>query len=238
MVATLSKCLGIITARGGSKRIPRKNIKEFCGKPIISYSITAALESKIFDQVMVSTDDVEIGEISKKYGATIPFFRSEKTANDIAATHEVLLEVLSMYENMGEHFDYICCIYPTAPFVTSDKLKTAMDMLISQDLSTVLPIVPFSFPLQRGFVLRDKQVKFMYPEHEFTRSQDLETIYHDCGQFYCLKVSDFLEEQRLVMKKAKPIIVSELEAQDIDNEDDWKLAEIKYRKMLEKNKVM
>ena len=115
------RCLAVITARGGSKRIPRKNIKDFCGKPIIAYSIEAALESNIFDEVMVSTDDEEIKEIALKYGAKVPFMRSEETSNDMAMTHEVILEVLRVYREAGIEFEYVCCIYPTAPFITKEK---------------------------------------------------------------------------------------------------------------------
>lgn len=226
--------LAVITARGGSKRIPRKNIKDFCGKPIMAYSIEAALESGAFDTVMVSTDDSEIAEIAEKYGATVPFFRSEKTSNDFAVTSQVLAEVLEEYESRGQRFDRVCCIYPTAPFITAERLRTAMELLEEKQADSVLPVVRFSFPPQRGVVLEDGFLKFMWPEHRNTRSQDLEPFYHDVGQFYCVNVESFREQQVLVMEKTVPLILSELEIQDIDTEEDWKLAELKYQMLKEK----
>ncbi len=144
--------IAIITARGGSKRIPRKNIKDFLGKPIIAYSIEAALGSGVFDEVMVSTDDEEIAEIAKKYGAKVPFFRSEATSNDFATTADVILEVLDYYnKNLEKTFDHFICIYPTAPFVTADKLKDAYGQFKREDADSLVPVVRFSFPPQRGF---------------------------------------------------------------------------------------
>lgn len=226
------KSVAIITARGGSKRIPRKNIKEFCGKPIIAYSIEAALESEIFDEVMVSTDDKEIAEISEKYGAKVPFLRSAETSGDYATSADVLTEVIESYRSRGLEFTYFCCIYPTAPFVTAEKLKVAMEMLEKNpELDAVVPVVKFSFPPQRAFVIEDEKVKIIRPEIFQMRSQDLEPIYHDCGQYYCMKTKEFLETQRLVLKNTYPIITPETEVQDIDNMDDWNIAEIKYQKM-------
>ncbi|MCH5337497.1 MAG: pseudaminic acid cytidylyltransferase [Acetatifactor sp.] len=226
--------LAVITARGGSKRIPRKNIKDFCGKPIMAYSIEAALKSGVFDTVMVSTDDREIAEIAEKYGAAVPFFRSEKTSNDFAVTSQVLAEVLEEYESRGQCFDRMCCIYPTAPFITAERLRTAMELLEEKQADSVLPVVRFSFPPQRGVVLEDGFLRFKWPEHRNTRSQDLESFYHDVGQFYCVNVESFREQQVLVMEKTVPLILSELEIQDIDTEEDWKLAELKYQMLKEK----
>ena len=141
-----TKCVAVITARGGSKRIPRKNIKEFCEKPIIAYSIEAAKESGVFDAVMISTDDEVIAEIGKKYGGEVPFYRSEKTSNDFATTTDVLMEVLDEYDKRGEHFDVACCLYPTAPFITSARLKEAVEILLNSDADTLIPVVPFSYP--------------------------------------------------------------------------------------------
>lgn len=226
--------LAVITARGGSKRIPRKNIKEFCGKPIMAYSIEAALKSGVFDTVMVSTDDREIAEIAEKYGATVPFFRSEKTSNDFAVTSQVLAEVLEEYESRGQCFDRVCCIYPTAPFISAGRLRTAMELLEEKQADSVLPVVRFSFPPQRGVVMEDGFLRFKWPEHRNTRSQDLEPFYHDVGQFYCVNVESFREQQVLVMERTVPLIMSELEIQDIDTEEDWKLAELKYQMLKEK----
>lgn len=225
--------IAIITARGGSKRIPRKNIKEFLGKPIIAYSIEAALKSGVFDEVMVSTDDEEIADIAKKFGAKVPFLRSEATSNDTATTNDVLLEVLEEYEKRGKKFDYCACIYPTAPFVTADKLKKANDLLLSNNVDTLIPVVSFSYPPKRALVIRDERLVFKYPEYMDSRSQDLETEYHDIGQFYFFNVNAFKKNKNLMIGNILPLVVDEMEVQDIDNESDWKIAEIKYQKMLD-----
>lgn len=227
------KSIAIITARGGSKRIPRKNIKEFCGKPILAYSIEAALQSGLFDEVMVSTDDEEIAEIGKRYGAKVPFFRSEKTANDFATTNDVLLEVLEEYEKRGEHFDVACCIYPTAPFVTAEKLKNAMELLLASDADTLIPVVAFSYPPQRAMVVEDGRLVFEYPQYIDARSQDLTPHYHDVGQFYCFRVAPYKINKKLMLGNILPMVISELEVQDIDNLNDWEIAEMKYRLMTE-----
>ena len=225
--------VAIITARGGSKRIPKKNIKEFCGKPIIAYSIEAALESKVFDEVMVSTDDAEIAEVAKRYGALVPFMRSAETANDYATTEDVLEEVLREYEKQGKIFSEVCCIYPTAPFVTAEKLVNAKKLLDNNpSADSVMPVVQFSFPPQRGLVVRDNSLSYMYPENAAKRSQDLEPIYHDCGQFYYCRTESLLKYHDVVGKHTLPLTVSELEVQDIDNLSDWNIAEIKYKAML------
>lgn len=231
---TDSTCLAIITARGGSKRIPRKNIKEFLGKPIMAYSIDAALKSGVFDEVMVSTDDEDIRDIALRYGASVPFMRSEKTSNDMAMTHEVIIEVLEEYEKIGKTFEFVCCIYPTAPFITAEKLREGKSILEKEDVDAVVPVVAFSFPPQRAFVIRDNSVKFNMPENRLVRSQDLEKWYHDCGQFYFLRTKQFLAEKNLIMERTAPMIMDELEVQDIDNYDDWKIAELKMQLMIDK----
>ncbi len=228
--------VAIITARGGSKRIPRKNIRDFLGKPIIAYSIQVALESKLFDEIMVSTDDKEIADIAISYGAKVPFFRSEKNSDDYAGTADVLKEVLEEYAKLGKIFDWMCCIYPTAPLVTADKLIESMKKLQEINADALIPIVKFSYPPQRSFVMNEKRfLEYKYPENIFKRSQDLEMLYHDAGQFYFAKVDKFLECNCLVTESTIPYIISELEVQDIDNEEDWKIAEMKYQ-MIIKNK--
>lgn len=226
--------LAIITARGGSKRIPRKNIKEFCGKPIIAYSIDAALKSGVFDEVMVSTDDTEIAEIAKKYGAQVPFMRSTETSNDFATTMDVLKEVVGNYKDkLGKSFDYICCIYPTAPFVTANKVKNVFNLLKEGNADQVVPVVKFSFPPQRCFVIdNDGALSYKWPENKNTRSQDLEPLYHDAGQFYFYKSSIFYENKTDI--KTIPYVLSDLEVQDIDNEEDWEIAEIKYQLLVQR----
>ncbi len=222
--------LAIITARGGSKRIPRKNIKEFCGKPILCYSIEAALESEAFDEIMVSTDDPEIAGVALKAGASVPFFRSEEMSGDFASTDDVIMEVLTEYQKNGAEFDAFCCIYPTAPFLTGKRLKAAMDLLDTAD--SVMPVVPFSYPPQRGLVVnKNGFVERQFPEYAAARSQDLPKIYHDCGQFYACRTAPFLKSGTTDVERLVPLILSEMEVQDIDTLEDWEIAEIKYRRL-------
>jgi len=228
--------LAIITARGGSKRIPRKNIKDFSGKPIIQYSIEAALLSKCFDEVMVSTDDKEIAEFALSCGAKVPFFRSEKNSDDYSTTADVLIEVIEQYKNEGIDFDYACCIYPTAPFITAEKLKTAHEKLRENDVISVVPIVRFGFPILRSFKMEEGYVKLNWPEYINTRSQDLAPAFHDAGQFYFFRVEDFLRTKKLFTEKTIGIEMPEVEVQDIDNVEDWRIAEIKYSFLLDKLK--
>lgn len=226
--------IAIITARGGSKRIPGKNKKDFLGKPIICYSIEAAISSGLFEEIMVSTDDEEIARIAKEAGASVPFMRSDASSDDFATTDDVLMEVLEEYEKRGRVFDYMACIYPTAPFVTAEKLKNAMNILIKEKASGVMPVVGFSFPPQRGMVVRNGRLEYCYPENILKRSQELETIYHDCGQFYCYNVEKYRACRGNLPDGYVPVVVEETEVQDIDNFSDWKLAEIKYSMMQEK----
>lgn len=225
------KKIAIIPARGGSKRIPRKNRKEFCGKPILAYSIEAALDAGVFDRVMVSTDDEEIAEIARQYGAEVPFLRSAETSGDFATTPDVIFEVLDEYEKRGEIFDVGCFVFPTAPFVTGAKIAEAMELLLERDVDTVMPVVAFSFPPQRAVVIRDEKLVFEYPQYMDSRSQDLEPHYHDAGQFGVFRVEAFRKNKKFWVGNILPYVVSELEVQDIDNETDWKIAEMKYRMM-------
>lgn len=226
--------IAIITARGGSKRIPGKNIRKFCGIPIIAYSIKAALESGMFSEVMVSTDSEEIAAIARGYGAAVPFMRSEKTSDDYATTADVILEVLEQYKKMGKEFEYACCIYPTAPFVTAEKLQKAMEIMKANNPVEVMPVVAFSYPPQRSYIIESTGlIKYKYPEYMTARSQDLERQYHDAGQFYVYHVEKYVACEGKVAEGVMPIIVSDLEVQDIDNEEDWKVAELKYQLMKE-----
>lgn len=221
--------IAIITARGGSKRIPHKNIKPFLGKPIIEYSIEAALNAGVFDEVMVSTDDEEIAHIAEACGAKVPFFRSKENSDDFSTTSDVIREVLKEYENRGQRFDYACCIYPTAPFLTAETIRDAMEILMDKKADSVVPVVKFSFPPQRAVVVRDGAIKMNMPEYALTRSQDLEPWYHDCGQFYCLNVESFLEQGFLVMDNTYPYYQDEMNVQDIDTVEDWEMAEMKMK---------
>ena len=223
------KTLCIIPARGGSKRIPRKNVRPFLGTPIIAYSIRAARESGLFDAVMVSTDDTEIAEIAAQYGAEVPFLRSAETATDYATTAAVLTEVLRTYAGRGQVFDRVCCLYATAPFVTADTLRAAFDKLESGGFDTVFPVVRFGFPVQRAVVFQHDKLAWLQPEHALTRSQDLPPAFHDAGQFYVFNVPRFLETGQLLTANTGGLEIPELEAQDIDTLTDWQLAELKFR---------
>lgn len=223
------KRIAIITARGGSKRIPRKNILPFNGQPIITYSIKAAIESGLFDEVMVSTDDDEIAAVAKECGAKIPFMRSEATSNDFANTEDVLREVIEEYGKRGITFESMCCIYPTAPFISAERLKEAVEKFEASDAETLLPVVRFSYPPQRGLVIKEDYLVFNQPEFMQSRSQDLEKMYHDVGQFYIMNTEAFLKNGAIMKGKIIPFEIPELEVQDIDDMTDWKLAEIKYQ---------
>jgi pseudaminic acid cytidylyltransferase len=221
--------IAIIPARGGSKRIPGKNKKLFLGKPIITYSIEAALQSSLFDEVMVSTDDPEIAEIAKQLGASVPFLRSSETSNDLATLAEVIQEVLATYNGLNKKFDTVCCVLPTAPFVSSEMLRLAYTKLQDENLEVVFPVVAFSFPIQRALKIKDQLVSMLSPKYMNSRSQDLEERYHDAGQFYILNTNAFQKEQKIYLQLAGAIIASPLKVQDIDTETDWKLAEMKYK---------
>ena len=226
--------IAIITARGGSKRIPHKNIRLFCGEPMIVYSIRAAKESGLFDEVMVSTDDETIAAIAREYGANVPFRRSEENANDTATTADVLAEVLNRYEADGYSFENACCIYPTAPFLTADVLQTAWEKLSASGADSVMPVVAFSFPPQRGMTIEGDKVRFVDEANRNTRSQDLPTIYHDCGQFYFFRVEPFLASGILIGENTAALVMPELLVQDIDNEEDFRVAEFKYKYLHQK----
>jgi N-acylneuraminate cytidylyltransferase len=224
------KRLCIIPARSGSKRIPKKNIRNFLGKPIIAYSIETALKSGVFDEVMVSTDDVEIAEIAKNYGAKVPFYRSKENADDFATTFDVIKEVITEYQKKQIHFDQACCFYATAPLVSAKSLNDAFSLLEKNKFDTVFPAIRFGFPIQRALKIDDKQkMSLIAPEHEQTRSQDLEPAYHDAGQFYVFNIKDILNKGKLWTDNTGIIEISENSAQDIDNEVDWQLAELKYQ---------
>lgn len=229
------KRIAIIPARGGSKRIPRKNIRDFLGKPIIAYSIEAALKSSLFEEVMVSTDDEEIAAIARQYGARVPFMRSQKNADDFATTAEVLLEVLHTYESDDQTFDFACCVYPTAPLLQPGSLTQAYHLLTATPYDTVFPVLRFSYPIWRSLKLEHGSVHMNWPEHQQSRSQDLPPAYHDAGQFYWFRVAEFQQKRSLFTDKSGGLELSELEVQDIDNLTDWRLAELKYTLLAEGN---
>ena len=222
--------VAIIPARGGSKRIPRKNIRDFLGKPIIAYSIEAALQSGLFDEVMVSTDDEEIMKVALQFGARTPYLRSDKNSDDFSTTSDVICEVLDEYKNSGRSFNYACCIYPTAPFITAEKLLDGFHKIIDEKRKSVFPVVPFTYPVWRGLKkTKNGSIDMVWPEHVNSRSQDLEEIYHDAGQWYWFQVEAFQKEKKLFTDNSAPVILSPIEVQDIDSINDWVIAEIKYR---------
>ncbi len=224
------KNLAIIPARGGSKRIPRKNVKSFLGKPIILYSIEAVLATGLFDEVMVSTDDAEIADVARHYGAEVPFMRSADTANDFATTADVLKEVLGKYKALGKEFDCFCCCYATAPMVQSDDIIKAYNRLISSNFTVLYPVVQFSYPIWRCLdMTEDGALKRHWQEYENSRSQDLPKEYHDTGTFYWYKTKEWMSGNIVV----GGIEVDETAIQDIDTETDWKLAEMKYKLLVD-----
>lgn len=225
----------IITARGGSKRIPRKNIKDFCGKPIIAYSIEAALESGVFDAVMVSTDDGEIAEVSRGCGAEVPFMRSDATSNDYATTADVLCEVLGEYQKRGFSFDTMCCLYPTAPFVRASELREASSLL-DCGASSVIPVTSFDFPPLRGFKIgEDGSVGYAFPEYAQARSQDLPEMVHDCGRFYFANTEAFKKSGGFITERVRALRIPSRYVQDIDTLEDWEIAEQKYLSMIQED---
>lgn len=219
----------IIPARGGSKRIPRKNIKPFLGKPIIAYSIQAAIDSGLFDEVMVSTDDADIAEIAKQYGASVPFMRSEKNSDDFATTFDVIKEVIENYQKLEREFDNLCCVYSCAPFVSGNTLKLGFSQLIDKQFDSVFPVIAFSFPIQRALSESNGKISMIEERYLNVRSQDLEQRYQDAGQFYWCNTRKLIESKKLLTSNTGGIVISELAAQDIDTETDWKLAELKYQ---------
>lgn len=221
--------LAIITARGGSKRIPRKNIRDFMGQPIIAYAIKTAIEAGLFDEVMVSTDDEEIASVARTYGAVVPFMRSDRNSNDFATTSEVLIEVLETYRNKGIDFTYACCIYPCTPLLTGATLQQAFEKLQKEAYTCIMPIMKYGYPIWRSLQMNEQaQLSMIWPEHMDTRSQDLPPVFYDAGQFYFFDVQHFLNVRKFLIGRVGGILVDEMHAQDIDNEDDWKLAELKY----------
>jgi pseudaminic acid cytidylyltransferase len=222
--------LAIIPARGGSKRIPRKNIRLFRGRPIIAYPIEAALKSGCFDEVMVSTDDEEIADVARACGATVPFMRSAKNADDYAGSEEVFHEVILRYRDLGRKITLACGIYPTAALSTPAQLTRGRQLLeADEQLTAVLPLQRYSSPIQRALAIRGGRVPMMQPEHYDSRSQDLEPAYHDAGQWYWLRVDKFLSSKELMGPNCAGLELSAMEVQDIDNEDDWRLAELKHQ---------
>ena len=221
--------VAIIPARGGSKRIPRKNIKLFHGKPMIVYSIEAAKASGCFEQVIVSTDDQEIADIAKRYGAEVPFMRPPKLADDFATTGQVIAQVIEQLNERGEQPEKVCCLYATAPFVLPEDIARGLKLLESEQADFAFSATSFPFPIQRAIRLdKSNRVEMFQPEHLLTRSQDLEEAYHDAGQFYWGTCEAFLEQRPFFSPASVAVILPRTRVQDIDTEGDWKRAEAMY----------
>ena len=223
----------VIPARGGSKRIPRKNIKFFFSKPLIAYSIQTALESKLFDKVIVSTDDKEIAQIARDYGAKVPFIRPADISDDFATTGEVTAHALKFLRDRGEKYKYLCTIYATAPLLQIKYLKEGYEKLKASDAKFAFSVTSMPFPIQRTFKITDGRCEMFFPEHFKTRSQDLQEAYQDAGQFYWEKL-DKKSDKIMFGFDSIPIILPRHLVQDIDTLEDWQRAEIMYKVLKDK----
>lgn len=222
--------VAIIPARIGSKRIPRKNIKEFHGKPIIAYSILAALKTGLFDKVLVSTDSSELASIAQLYGAEVPFMRPAELSGDLIGTDEVILHGINWLINTGIDAKYICCLYATAPFVRPDDIRSGIELLRQTKATSAFSVTTYPYPIQRSLVIGSNgRLEMMWPEYRTARSQDLPLAYHDAGQFYWVDTEKYLLERRLFSQDAVPVILPRYLVQDIDTEEDWKSAELMYQ---------
>lgn len=226
------KVVAIIPARGGSKRIPNKNIKLFAGKPIISYSIRVAQETGLFNRVIVSTDSPKIAAIAREYGVEVPFLRPAELANDFAGTAEVVCHAIEWLTQEGRRPEFICCIYSTAPFIQASYLKQGYDKLLSSEATSVFSVTTYPYPIYRSLKITEKdRVKMIWPEYEYFRSQDLPEAYHDAGQFYWANTNKFMKEKTLFAKDSLPVILPRYLVQDIDTAEDWETSEIMFAKM-------
>ena len=228
-MTTLNR-VAIIPARGGSKRIPRKNIREFCGKSIIAYSIEAARSSKCFDRIIVSTDDESIADVARLYGAEVPGLRSDRNSDDFSPIVDVVTEVIDNLQREGDYPDYICCVFATAPFVTGSRLSDSFNTMVRNGKDGIFPVVEFSYPIQRALEIKQGgMIGMVWPEHLLSRSQDLSKRFHDSGQYYWAKTNSVVLENTLFIKNCMAEVILENEAQDIDTLDDWSMAELKYK---------
>ncbi len=230
--------LCIIPARGGSKRIPRKNIKLFNGKAIIAYSIEAAIQSTCFDKVIVSTDDMEIAEFAKKFGAEVPFLRPPELSNDYTGTLAVIKHAIEWFEENNQTFDAVCCIYATAPFLSAKSLRQAYALMLESESDYCFSVTRFPFPIQRAVKkTENNRLQMFFPEHLNTRSQDLTEAYHDAGQFYWGKPEAFKQQKPLFSESATPYILPGHLVQDIDTPEDWVRAELMYQVIHQTEKI-
>ncbi|MFC4699934.1 pseudaminic acid cytidylyltransferase [Glaciecola siphonariae] len=227
-----TKSFALIPARGGSKRIPKKNIKPFHGKPIIAYSIETALNCGLFDEVIVSTDCEQIGELALQYGASVPFLRPADIAGDHATTGAVIAHAVQFMQDKNPEYSHCCCIYPTAPFLQAKYLKQGHDALLSDPSKMfAFSVTEYRFPIQRALSIENGEIAPVSPEFSSTRSQDLPARYHDAGQFYWGTLAGFLSGEAMFSKQASPVILPSYLVQDIDTPDDWKRAELMFSKL-------
>ncbi|MDP7423774.1 MAG: pseudaminic acid cytidylyltransferase [bacterium] len=221
--------VAIIPARGGSKRIPGKNVKLFAGKPIIAYSIQVALESGLFQRLIVSTDSEEIADVARKWGAEVPFLRPAEFSDDFTGTDEVILHALDWLDSAGEAYNYVCCIYATAPLLQAEYLRRGFQSVRREQAATAFSVTTYSYPIFRALTLDDNhRLDMIWPEHFTSRSQDLREVYHDAGQFYWAHIGKYRVGKRFFSNDAVPVIVPRHLVQDIDTEEDWIVAEKQY----------
>jgi len=222
--------LCVIPARGGSKRVPRKNIRDFCGKPIIAWSIEAAINSRCFDRIIVSTDDEEIASVSQRFGAEIPFMRPPQLADDYTGTTAVIAHAIQWQNSHGEAAGKVCCLYATAPFVQATDLQKGFDILESSGAEYAFSVTSYAFPIQRSIrIMADQRIEMFQPEHFNTRSQDLEEAWHDAGQFYWGRATAWLANKPIFSNDAAPVLMPRHRVQDIDTPEDWERAQLVFR---------
>jgi N-acylneuraminate cytidylyltransferase len=228
--------IAVIPARGGSKRIPRKNIKDFCGKPMIAWSIEAAKASGLFDHIIVSTDDAEVADMAREWGAEVPFIRPVELSDDYAGTTEVVAHATRWSINQGWSVSAVCCIYATAPFVQVGDLRRGLKLLESGHWAYAFSATDFAAPIFRAFKqMAEGGVEMFFPEHFWTRSQDLPIALHDAGQFYWGRPSAWIESTRIFDRHSMPVVIPRWRVQDIDNQDDWIRAELIYNQLKDSN---
>lgn len=222
--------VAIIPARGGSKRVARKNIRDFCGKPMIAWSIEAAKSSRVFDRVVVSTDDAEIAATARRHGAEIPFMRPAELADDMTGTRDVIVHAIRALAEMKAGPEIVCCLYPTAPFVRIDDLRNALYRLETEGADYAFSVTSFPYPIQRALRIgEDGGLSMFWPEHRWTRSQDLAEAFHDAGQFYWGRAQAYLEGRDAFASGSIPIVLPRFRVHDIDTEEDWERAELVFR---------
>lgn len=224
--------LAVIPARGGSKRIPRKNVKVFCGKPMIAWAIEAARQSGCFDEVVVSTDDHEIAEVAKQYGASAPFVRPASLADDFTGTTPVVRHATEWFKQRGIAPSEVCCVYATAPFLQVDDLRRGLDLLLANNCSYAFSVTSYPFPIQRAIRITEQgRVEMLHPEHFNTRSQDLEEAWHDAAQFYWGRTEAWVAERAIFSRESMPVVLPRHRVQDIDTPEDWSRAEVMFMSM-------